>query len=229
MKNMRIIDFHSHILPGADHGSCNLSMSESQLERLVYAGVDAVVATPHFSPNRDLLSDFIIKRERAKKELSSILTDSLPTVYTGAEVLVCPGMKNFEDLSELCVQGTKTILLEMPTVSWTGSIISSVEDIADAGYSVVLAHVERYNKALIDPLLKMGFNAQINTLSCKNIFSRLRVENYIRRGYVCAIGSDLHRDGSCFHFKKFTRTRPQATENIMQKTEELLVGAESLN
>ena len=41
---IRITDFHSHVLPGADHGSDSVETSERQLELLNGAGIDRVVA-----------------------------------------------------------------------------------------------------------------------------------------------------------------------------------------
>ena len=45
---IRITDFHSHVLPGADHGSDSVETSERQLELVDGAGIDRVVAAPHF-------------------------------------------------------------------------------------------------------------------------------------------------------------------------------------
>ncbi|MEE3459824.1 MAG: CpsB/CapC family capsule biosynthesis tyrosine phosphatase, partial [Candidatus Faecousia sp.] len=42
-----MIDFHAHILPGADHGSDGLETSLRQLALAEEAGVDTIVATPH--------------------------------------------------------------------------------------------------------------------------------------------------------------------------------------
>ena len=53
MEKNKIIDFHAHILPGADHGSRDVKTTKAQLEMLAGAGVKAVVATPHFYPQKD--------------------------------------------------------------------------------------------------------------------------------------------------------------------------------
>ena len=50
---MRIIDFHSHILPQADHGSDGIEMSMQQVRYAVNAGVTDIIATPHFYNNFD--------------------------------------------------------------------------------------------------------------------------------------------------------------------------------
>jgi protein-tyrosine phosphatase len=44
----RRIDFHCHVLPGADHGSDSLACSLSQMKKAAAAGIDVIVATPTF-------------------------------------------------------------------------------------------------------------------------------------------------------------------------------------
>ena len=84
-----IVDFHSHILPKADHGSDSSAMSFCQLEIIVYGGTSRVVATPHFYPNHHTLDQFLTRRNASAARLASKLPAFAPTIYVGAEVLVC--------------------------------------------------------------------------------------------------------------------------------------------
>ena len=43
-----MIDMHTHILPGADHGSRSVEMSLSLIDAALSVGIDKIVATPHF-------------------------------------------------------------------------------------------------------------------------------------------------------------------------------------
>ena len=45
---MEVIDFHSHVLPGIDDGSRNIETSIEMLRLSRNAGVDRMIATPHF-------------------------------------------------------------------------------------------------------------------------------------------------------------------------------------
>ena len=63
-----MIDFHAHILPGADHGSDGLETSLRQLALAEEAGVDTIVATPHFYPQSDSFSEFLRRRERTASD-----------------------------------------------------------------------------------------------------------------------------------------------------------------
>ena len=97
---MKIIDFHSHILPGVDHGSDSLETTLAQLELSKRSGVEVIVATPHFYPHILRLSDFISKRDAAYGSLVDVNGIS---VLCGAEVLLCEKLQQFEGLDALCI------------------------------------------------------------------------------------------------------------------------------
>ncbi|MBQ9130083.1 MAG: histidinol-phosphatase, partial [Clostridia bacterium] len=111
---MERIDFHSHILPRADHGSDGIETSLAQLALLKEAGVRLVAATPHFYPSEQGVTAFLEKRARCVQELLPHLTKEHPPIVLGAEVLVCPGMEKMEGLESLCAGGGRALLLEMP-------------------------------------------------------------------------------------------------------------------
>ena len=56
------IDFHSHILPQADHGSDGIETSLAQLALLRDAGVWCLAITPHFYPQEEGVTSFLDKR-----------------------------------------------------------------------------------------------------------------------------------------------------------------------
>ena len=109
------IDFHAHILPGADHGCKDLSMSMHQLALAQKAGIDKIVATPHFYPQNESCADFLIRREKAYSQLlSQTKGKPLPEVVLGAEVQLQLGLDRIENLDQLCIRGTNVLLLELP-------------------------------------------------------------------------------------------------------------------
>ena len=130
------IDFHAHILPGADHGASRVETSLRQLALMREAGVSAVVATPHFYPHRQTPESFLTKRESAIAALREALPQDAPTVYIGAEVLVCPGIHEMEGLEKLTIEGTNVLLLEMPTTVWDSAILDTVEEIKVITYPI---------------------------------------------------------------------------------------------
>ena len=68
-----IVDFHSHILPNADHGSDSLETSLKQLLLAKEFGVKRIIATPHFYPHRHTLQAFLARRNKAFEELDDLL------------------------------------------------------------------------------------------------------------------------------------------------------------
>lgn len=188
----KIIDFHSHILPGADHGSDNVKTSLTQLTLLRRAGVGTVVATPHFYPNNDSVASFIQRRGRTAKALAAEVGRGMPRVLLGAEVLVCRGIHRMEELEKLCVLGTKCIMLEMPMTDWSDELCDTVLSIKDEGFDVVMAHVERYGASQAERIFDMGIPAQINVSSLIGMFRRRRIMRWVEDGCIVALGSDIH-------------------------------------
>ena len=115
-----IIDFHSHILPGVDHGSKDLDQTKRQLEIISKSGVDKVVATSHFYPHVHSVNKFISDVDSALDKIAQLKDIHRDTdVLVGAEVLVCEMIDRMDGLEQLCIRGTRCILLEMPTaINW---------------------------------------------------------------------------------------------------------------
>ena len=231
-----IIDFHSHILPGADHGSRRSSEAEEQFATISNSGVDLVIATPHFYPHADNSDEFFdsvnpsIERVRRFK-------DKYPSTQlcVGVEVLALEMIAKMPDLERFCIRGTRCVLLEMPSLgSWSGYLLDGIEEIIDAGFTVILAHIDRYisrYKKEIDRLLEAGALAQINADGLKPFFLRKKLMPYIDGGKVCAIGSDLHGT----HKKAYNAFREAEKRigtvkyrAIMDKAAELLRDAERM-
>ena len=61
----KIIDFHSHILPGIDDGSESVEQSIAMLRMEAEQGITHVVATPHFYPRHDTPQRFLQRRKDA--------------------------------------------------------------------------------------------------------------------------------------------------------------------
>ena len=231
-----IIDFHSHILPGLDHGSKNSDEAKKQLELISAGGVDIVVATSHFYPHIHRVSDFLHYAECAAAELSEFSEQFESTkICLGAEVLLCEGINKMPDFDKLCIRGTNCILIEMPSTGSWDHLIDTVGDIIESGYTVILAHIDRYLKHYeeqIDLLLRKGAIAQINADSLTSFFSRKRIMEYIDCGVVSAIGSDLHGAGKKAYQPFISAKKNIGADNyekIMARSAKLLQTAEFIN
>ena len=124
-----IVDFHSHILPAMDDGSRTPQESIAMLEMEKEQGIDRVLATPHFDARVDIPEAFLRRRAEAKTILDNAVSycPGLPAVTLGAEVRYFPGMSHCDVLEGLTIEGTKTILIEMPFTPWESSHYRELE------------------------------------------------------------------------------------------------------
>ena len=229
-KASTVIDFHAHILPKLDHGCRSLSECGKQLEIISTAKTDIAIATPHFYPHVHRIEDFIKKREEAISQIKEAKFDNVPKLCVGAEVLLCKNLSKMDGLAELCIKGTNVILLELPMRPLKAGHIEAVEDMLSNGFTVVLAHVDRYLRICpgdLDTLQEMGVLMQLNADAIGVFSLHGRLKRYIKEGSVCAIGSDLH-GANPLDYKKFIKA-PSVLKNyyadIMSSSQRLLENA----
>ena len=194
---MRVVDFHSHILPGIDDGSKDISMSREMLSRIKRSGVDTVVATPHFYGNRRSLEHFLERRAGAYEQVMQIPESERPEIMLGAEVAFYSGLTRENDLHKLLIEGTNTMLLEMPFSVWTDFELNEVASLCiDHGFEIVIAHLERYTdfepSHMIDQLLRLPVHVQINAGTLLPWMSRRPWLKMFKNGEAKVLGSDCH-------------------------------------
>ena len=140
-----MIDLHSHILPQMDDGSRSVDESLRMLAALAAQSVTEVAATPHFYALENSPERFLARRRHAWQQLAPRLTASLPAVHLGAEVLYFEGIAGYEQLTQLCLTATDTLLLEMPFHPWSRRMHDELRELAARrDVTVLLAHMERY-------------------------------------------------------------------------------------
>lgn len=223
------IDFHAHILPSADHGCDSGVMALQQLTMAKSAGVNLVVAAPHFYPHKDTMDAFLKRRDAAKDRLREVTARrELPKVLVGAETFLCDGLEHLENIRELCIEGTNVILLEMPFSQWTSSNLYTVGQLQEAcGLQVVLAHVDRYPPQEVSELLRLGVRFQLNASGILGFFSRKRYADMLRSSQCVALGSDIH--GTDVGYKDYLRAKELYAPywgNVMARSEKLLTASD---
>ena len=57
-----LIDFHTHILPGLDHGSKSIEETKAQIALFLKYNVREVVCTSHFYGHVHRIDDFLAKK-----------------------------------------------------------------------------------------------------------------------------------------------------------------------
>ncbi len=192
------IDFHSHILPEIDDGSRSIEESIAILDKMTEDDVDIVVATPHFYPHRMSAQHFLEQRNKAYETLKPFLTEKHPQILLGAEVLLSSNLLRDNLLEQLCIQGTKYLLLEMPYVKLTNSMIDCVEELSDSGrVKVMVAHIERYLKFTdysdLEKLMSLEVIGQLNAKSFEDRKTRKNCYKLLKQNLAHVISTDYHR------------------------------------
>ena len=192
-----IIDFHTHILPCIDDGSKNVETSLEMMKASKAQGVQWLVATPHFYAARDRVDGFLSRRRESWETLSQRVTPDLPRITLGAEVAFFQGMSKAERLNALSIEGTNSLLLEMPFQRWSEDTVDEVARLIDRGFNIILAHIERYlsmreNAAYVEQLLEMPLMKQINAEGLLDWRQRGRLIKMVKNRQVQILGSDCH-------------------------------------
>ena len=223
------VDFHSHILPGADHGSLSLKTSLAQLRNAAAAGVDTIVATPHFYIEEDSVESFLRRREESFSLLCENNSSGIEIVKA-AEVQLGIGVSELPDLEKLCVGNTKYILLEFPPEPWPYWIFDFVSDIIEKrGLKPIIAHIDRYSEKGREKILSLPVKFQMNAESVIG-FGRTKKGNLAlaRQGRVHVLGSDTHGSGESSYraFFKATKKIGDAMSQITSVSRKILAKGE---
>lgn len=229
-KMLDLIDFHAHILPGADHGSTDIECSRRQLELLSGVGIKKIVAAPHFYPHKTTLKSFLSLREKAVEDIKQILDDNSPKIYPAAEVLLAPGLDKMEGIETLCINGTNVILVELPIQQLDGGIEEALLNIRENGLVPVVAHIDRYPKDVRQRLIDLNLACQINVSALCSLRRRVDIMPYVIRGSVFAIGTDIHGIDERFseNYTKASKRLKDELNSIMTRSAELLKNARSI-
>ncbi len=193
----KLIDFHSHILPGIDDGAKNTGESIALIKTEISHGVGTIVLTPHFYPERQELNEFVENREKAYELLKAEVEKQGIEIelILGAEVKFSPKLLNL-DIEKLLIGNTDYILLEFSMThyhSWTKDVFYRIQQM---GYLPIIAHAERYENLPEDELYDLvnaGALVQINAGSVlKDKATIKKVERFIKANLVHIWGTDTH-------------------------------------
>lgn len=197
-----MFDIHSHILPDIDDGAANIEESLQLLEEMKQQGITDVMATPHFYPHEDSLTDFIENSEQAYKELLRAAEGrNLPRIHLGCEILYFEGMGRSQSLGELCLADSPYLLVELTDECIGESLFTNMEYLVDNSDIIpIIAHVERYYRSknyrkFIKLLKKENVTVQINASSVLDKTYEKVIKKLLKSGLNLIIGTDAHSVG----------------------------------
>lgn len=196
-------DVHCHLLPGVDDGADSMEESMHMLQMEYTDGVRHIIATPHYrkgmfeTPVGMLEAQYEAVCREARCRLPGL------EIYLGCEFYANMDMtETLESGRRPAMGNARAVLAEFSGNVSEEFIRERTAALRAAGFTPVLAHVERYaclreNISLVRELVGMGAYIQVNAGSilgehgrkCKKFCSRLRKEDLIH-----LIGSDAHGD-----------------------------------
>lgn len=196
----RIIDFHSHILPGIDDGSRSPEESLAMLRMQWDQGIRHVVATPHFYPQHDTPERFLQRRAQAESALRQAMAGQrdLPKVSIGAEVYFFNGISNSDAMWELTIDRTEYLLLEMPMPPWKDGVYRELENLyRKQGLIPIIAHVDRYlgrfrTYGIPERLARLPVLVQANAEFFTKRSTSALAMRMLRQNQIHLLGSDCH-------------------------------------
>ena len=195
-------DIHTHILHGIDDGPSTLSDSIKLIAALAETGIKRIAATSHYYAAVESKEEFIKNRTKKIIELETQLNNNGIDIkiIPGAEILMDRLILNHKDLKDLCYNGNRYALLEIPHANADyNEYIELIERIMSY-YNIipVVAHVERYpyfakSVKNVEYLKDMGCKIQLDAQCFLGSFMTKHFgHTLLKKGLVDVIGSDCH-------------------------------------
>lgn len=201
---MKIIDLHTHVLPGVDDGADCLQTALEMLKNADASHVIALAATPHCNcpnmPRSNFYGEEYMKRlGLLRREAAAAGIEA--KILTGMELRAGDNLKLIlEQGWVLGLNGTRYLLTEFrPDVS-LAACRESLQLILEHNYIPLVAHPERYgaiwqNPAAVNEWLDMGCHVQITGGSILGKFGRdswVAADYLIKNDLVAIAASDAH-------------------------------------
>jgi protein-tyrosine phosphatase len=191
------VDCHSHVVPSGDDGAATIEDGIRLCRSAAEHGTAVLFATPHVWPHfvltpereRDVRDAYERMRPRAGLELR-----------LGYELTPTRRLLD-EDPRRYVLEGTDRLLLEVPFTGPAGLVFALAEHVESAGLRPVIAHPERTEAVLDDPvvaeeLAARGWTLQVNATSLTGRHGPEPEElgwSLVERGLATVVGSDGHR------------------------------------
>lgn len=194
------VDMHSHLIPGVDDGCKTPEESLAVLRYLRELGIKKWITTPHIfyeyyrnDPSTIEAGYAELKRclEQSKEEFE---------ISFAAEYYFDEHLVRMINEKPLLTFGNQLLLVETNMLSEPHGLDEFIFQAGLKGYTIVLAHPERYSYLLgnfkrLEELKDRGVMLQVNMLSYSGLYSipsRKMVREMTDLGLIDLVGSDCH-------------------------------------
>ena len=201
----KMIDIHTHVVYGVDDGSRSLKMSQEMLRQAATDGIKGICCTTHVRPGH---RDFPVQTylDHLEQLRAFLWQEGLETeLYTGCEIMYTSQAAEYARKGLLpTLGGTEYLLIEfMPETPW-GMIQHGVREMGNAGFQILVAHVERYGClreefSWMEELKDMGCLLQMNAetvLRSHGFLGDRWARRALKSGMIDVVASDMHNISS---------------------------------
>lgn len=207
------VDIHSHILPGIDDGSKNITQSIKLIDGMKNLGFGKMIATPHTMTGVWNNSPEDIKE--SYEGLKNKLESEQPEISFASEYLIDSSfLEKIQSQKLLCLK-QNFVLVELSYLQPPVNLYEIIFELQVKGYRPVLAHPERYScffndSNAFEKLKNAGCLFQLNLMSVVGHYgleSTRIADKLLGEGFIDYVGSDIHHDGHLEVFVKPLRIK----------------------
>jgi protein-tyrosine phosphatase len=191
------VDCHSHVVPSGDDGAPSVEEGLALCRSAARHGTAVLFATPHVWPYLTLTPAREAEIRDAYKRMQ---TRAGLELRLGFELTPARPLLD-EDPSRYVLGGTDRVLMEVPFSGPADLLFALAEHVEDAGLKPVIAHPERTEAVLDDPLIADELAAHNWTLqvNATSLLGRHGPEpeelawSLVDRGLAQVVATDGHR------------------------------------
>ena len=191
------VDCHSHVVPSGDDGVQTAAEGRSLCVEAARHGTGVLFATPHVWPHLPLTA---AREEAIRRAHAEVRHDAGVELRLGFELTPTRELLA-EDLWHYELEGTASVLIELPFHGPPDDLVAVAEHAEAVGLTPVVAHPERADWVLGDPpvavaLAERGWPLQVNATSLLGRHGptvEREAWNLIENGVAALVASDGHR------------------------------------
>lgn len=194
-------DIHCHMLPHVDDGSHSTSMSRDMLRIARKNGIRHVVLTPHYMIGRfeltreEIYDQYRLFVAKVEEEFPEIEFFFGREIFFGEEI-----MELLQDNIISTMNDTDYTLIEFHPSATASYIAQSLYKVENAGYTPILAHVERYpdlfkNVKMIEQIIESGAYIQVNASSVTGKMGnavKRHIIKLMKKDFIHFVATDAH-------------------------------------
>ncbi len=210
-KSPITVDIHSHLLPGIDDGSADISQSIELIKIFEKMGYQKLITTPHVMGDFYRNTPEIIRAKLAELKIALQENQIQVEIEAAAEYYFDEWLiQKIEKEQEILTFGDNYLLFETAFMDMPKQFFAVIFEMQAQGIQPLFAHPERYHYLqndfqLLTKIYEKGVKLQINLNSLNGYYGKGAkdlAERIIQLGWVSCLGSDCHKIGHLQHLHK---------------------------